>query len=164
MNKLTVTVDGKTYDVEVEPNRQSMGEYAVTIDGEAFSVFVPDYDNPDNIDWMIVENRPYEMVFAPDLRSVQLEGGRHSIYIRDRETHTVRPLTGDGRVKAPIPGLINRLYAEPGQSVEAGQSLLVLEAMKMENDIRAPRAGTVRQVNVKPGQSVTLNEVLVEIE
>lgn len=164
MNKLTVTVDGKTYDVAVSPNRSAPGEYTVTFNGESYAVFVPDYDQPDNIDWMIVDNRPYEMVFAPDLRSVQLEGGRHAIFVRDRETHTVRPPTGDGRVKAPIPGLINRLYVEPGQPVEANQSLLVLEAMKMENDIRAPRTGIVRQVNVKPGQSVTLNEVLVEIE
>jgi biotin carboxyl carrier protein len=164
MNKLTVTVDGKSYEVEISPSRTTAGEYGVTIDGEPFSVFVPDYDYPDNIDWMIVDNRPYEMVFGPDLRSVQLEGGRHDIFVRDRETHTVRPPTGDGRVKAPIPGLINRISVEAGQTVEASQSLLVLEAMKMENDIRAPRAGTVRLVNVKPGQSVTLNEVLVEIE
>jgi len=164
MNKLTVTVDSNTYDVEVAPSRTTPGEYAVMIDGEACSVFVPDSDYPDNIDWMIVENRPYELVFAPDLHSVQLEGGRHAISVRDRETHTVRPSTGDGRVKAPIPGLINRLYVEPGQTVEANQSLLVLEAMKMENDIRTPRAGSVRLVNVKPGQTVTLNEVLVEID
>jgi biotin carboxyl carrier protein len=164
MNKLTVTVDEVSFDVEITPSRTAAGEYVVTVAGESLSVFVPDHDQPDNVDWMIVDNRPYEMVFAPDLRSVQLEGGRHAIFVRDHETHTVRPLSGDGRVKAPIPGLINRLYVEPGSAVEANQSLLVLEAMKMENEIRAPRAGTVRQVNVKPGQTVVLNEVLVEIE
>jgi biotin carboxyl carrier protein len=86
------------------------------------------------------------------------------MYVRDRETHSVRPASGDGRVKAPIPGLITRLHVENGQFVEAGQSVLVLEAMKMENDIRAPKDGMIRQIHIKPGQTVVLNEVLVEIE
>ncbi len=52
---------------------------------------------------------------------------------------------------------------EPGTKVEAGQSLLVLEAMKMENEIRSTRSGVVQQVSVKPGQSVALNDLLLEI-
>jgi biotin carboxyl carrier protein len=66
-------------------------------------------------------------------------------------------------VKAPIPGLITRVFVEPGATVQAGQRLLVLEAMKMENEVRAPRGGVVQQVNVHPGQSVNLSEVMVEI-
>ena len=84
--------------------------------------------------------------------------------VRDKEIRTTRRVAGDGRVKAPIPGLVARLNVEQGQVVEPGESLLVLEAMKMENDIRAPRGGTVRQISVKPGQTVTLNEPLLEIE
>ncbi|MFZ1768524.1 MAG: acetyl-CoA carboxylase biotin carboxyl carrier protein subunit, partial [Caldilinea sp.] len=69
-----------------------------------------------------------------------------------------------GRVKAPIPGLVTRIHVEPGQLVELGQPLLVLEAMKMENEIRSPLAGAVRQLVVKPGQTVTLSELMLEIE
>ena len=164
MNKLTVTIDEKTFEIEVAPNRGQAGEFVVIIDGQRHQVFVPDFQDPDLVDWMIVDNRPYELVFASDLRSVQLEGGRHTIQVRDKETRTVRAATGDGRIKAPIPGIITRINVEPGQSVEAGQSVLVLEAMKMENEIRASKGGVVRQVSVKPGQTVTLNEALVEIE
>lgn len=167
MNKLTVTIDDKTFEVEVDPQRGSAGpgsRFTVTLDGEPFTVYVPDADTPDAVDWMIVDNRPYEMLFAPDLRSVQLEGMRHTIQVRDKETRSVRPASGDGRIKAPIPGLIARLNVEPGQAVEAGQTVVVLEAMKMENEIRAPKGGVVRQVHVKTGQTVVLNEALVEIE
>lgn len=59
---------------------------------------------------------------------------------------------------------MTRIHVEPGQLVELGQPLLVLEAMKMENEIRSPLAGTVRQLVVKPGQTVTLSELMLEIE
>jgi biotin carboxyl carrier protein len=164
MNKLTVTIDDKTFEVEVSAQRGSPGEYIVTLEGESLRVYVPDYATPDAVDWMIVDNRPYELIFGPDLRSVQLEGLRHTIQVRDKETRSVRPASGDGRIKAPIPGLIARINVEPEQAVEAGQTVLVLEAMKMENEIRASKPGIVRQIHVRPGQTVTLNEALVEIE
>ena len=164
MNKLTVTIDDKSYEVEVSAQHGSAGEYVVTLDGEPLSVYVPDYAAPEAMDRMIVDNRPYELLFAQDLRSLQLEGMRHTIQVRDKETRGVRPASGDGRIKAPIPGLIARINVEVDQSVEAGQTVLVLEAMKMENEIRAPKPGIVRQIHVKPGQTVILNETLVEIE
>lgn len=169
MNKLTVTIDDKTFEVEVTVQRGSAGLFTVTLAGETLTVYVPDVATPDAatpevVDWMLVDNRPYEMIFATDLHSVQLEGMRHTIQVRDKETRGVRPISGDGRIKAPIPGLIARLNVEAGQSVEAGQTVLVLEAMKMENEIRASKPGIVRQVHVKPGQTVVLHEALVEIE
>jgi biotin carboxyl carrier protein len=164
MNKLMVTIDDKTFEVEVSALRNRAGEYVVTLDGESRQVYVPDFATPETVDWMIVDNRPYELLLGPDLRSVQLEGLRHTIQVRDRETRSVRPASGDGRIKAPIPGLIARINVELDQAVEAGQTVLVLEAMKMENDIRAPRPGIVRQIHIKPGQTVILNEALVEIE
>lgn len=169
MNKLTVTIDDKTFEVEVAAQRSNAGLFTVTLDGESLTVYVPDAAvpdaaTPDMVDWMLVDNRPYEMIFAADMHSVQLEGMRHTIQVRDKETLSVRPVSGDGRIKAPIPGLIARLHVEAGQAVEAGQTVLVLEAMKMENEIRASKPGIVRQVHVKPGQTVVLHEALVEIE
>jgi biotin carboxyl carrier protein len=164
MNKLTVTIDDKTFEVEVQPLRGKPGEYEVTLDGQTLGVYVPDYETPEAVDWMIVDNRPYELIFGPDLRSLQLEGLRHTVQVRDKEVRSVRPASGDGRIKAPIPGLIARINVEPEQVVEAGQTVLVLEAMKMENEIRAPKPGVVRQIHVKPGQTVILHEALVEIE
>ncbi|MCB0038545.1 MAG: biotin/lipoyl-binding protein [Caldilineaceae bacterium] len=164
MNKLTIVIEGQPYEVEVEPSRTEPGEFQVTVDGHALTIFVPDYDRPELADWMIVDDRPYEVLFSRDMRVAQIYSGRYDVQVRDQEIETVRPASGDGRVKAPIPGLVTRIHVEAGQAVEVGQPLLVLEAMKMENEIRSPLNGTVRQVTVKPGQTVTLGELMLEVE
>src|SRR3972149_3548864 len=66
-------------------------------------------------------------------------------------------------VHAPIPGRIGAVRVAEGQAVEAGEALLTLEAMKMENLVRAPRAGTIARVVVSAGQTVELGDTLVEL-
>ncbi|MER3398468.1 MAG: hypothetical protein C4315_04555 [Chloroflexota bacterium] len=63
-----------------------------------------------------------------------------------------------------MPGLVVRVEAEAGQAVRRGQVLVVLQAMKMENELSAPRDGTVREVRVKPGQAVEHGEVLAVLQ
>jgi len=63
-----------------------------------------------------------------------------------------------------MPGLVVRVQVEAGQSVAAGAGIVVLEAMKMENELRAAAAGTVRTVRVRPGEAVEKGQVLVEFE
>ena len=89
--------------------------------------------------------------------------GLHQIEVQDRSISLARPVSGDGRVKAPIPGLVVRLCVELGDEVAVGEPLLVLEAMKMENEILAPRSGKVTELNVSEGTSVKLGDLLVEI-
>ena len=114
-------------------------------------------------EWLIVDGRPYEIVFDPDLHWVKTNNSVHRVEVRDLEALVNRRHSGDGRVKAPIPGLITRLLVESGQRVEAGQPLLVLEAMKMENEICAPRAGVLSQLHVTVGQNVAHRRLLCEI-
>ncbi|MFZ5627125.1 MAG: biotin/lipoyl-containing protein [Bacillota bacterium] len=71
---------------------------------------------------------------------------------------------GNGQVTAPMPGVIKGVKVKPGDKVDAGQVLVILEAMKMENEIAAKQAGTVKEVLVSEGQNVGMNEVLVVIE
>ncbi len=66
-------------------------------------------------------------------------------------------------VRAPMPGLVVRVLAEVGQAVEAGQGLVVLEAMKMENELKAPSAGTVAAVHAEAGAAVGKGALLVEL-
>jgi methylmalonyl-CoA carboxyltransferase small subunit len=70
----------------------------------------------------------------------------------------------DGVCLSPVTGLVIRVPVEVGQAVEAGQLLMVLEAMKMETQLTAPRAGLVRTVHVAAGNSVKVNQVLVELD
>jgi biotin carboxyl carrier protein len=69
-----------------------------------------------------------------------------------------------GALEAPMPGRVTAVKAEPGQRVERGEELLVVEAMKMENALRAPRGGVVRAVHVIVGEMVAPGRPLVEIE
>jgi biotin carboxyl carrier protein len=69
-----------------------------------------------------------------------------------------------GALEAPMPGVVTRVMAAPGDEVKKGQPLVALEAMKMEHLIRAPRDGRIRQVNAQPGQMVAGGATLVELE
>jgi len=97
-------------------------------------------------------------------------GERWEASVVDERTRHIRSLTGAGRqragageVKAPMPGLVLRVLVEPGQQVEAGAGLAVLEAMKMENQIKAPVAGMVQAVRVEAGEAVKKGQVLVTL-
>ena len=87
------------------------------------------------------------------------------------DARALRALTGRGAasavagaVKAPMPGLVVRVLVREGDRVEAGAGLVVVEAMKMENELKAAAAGVVRRVLVEPGASVEKGAVLVELE
>ncbi len=69
----------------------------------------------DRIEWMVVGDHPYELVLDRHLRWLQANDGRHTIEVRDLDATVTRPVSGDGRVKAPIPGLITRLMVDEGQ-------------------------------------------------
>jgi biotin carboxyl carrier protein len=125
-----------------------------------------------------------------DVRSLRIDGEHHEVSVRRRGedyvvtsrqgTATVSatdPLThlaqqtrgGKGgrrheRVSAYMPGRVVAVLVQEGDSVTAGQGIVVLEAMKMENEIRAEHEGTVRQIFVQPGQAVDTGEPLFELE
>ncbi len=69
-----------------------------------------------------------------------------------------------GLVRAPMPGLVVAVHAQPGAEVAAGQPLIIMEAMKMQMEIRAPHAGVVRAIHVAPGRDVAGNDLLVTVE
>ena len=83
--------------------------------------------------------------------------------IRDLSAANTAPL-GPAPIKAPMPGLIVRVNVKAGDRVEAGQGIVVMEAMKMENELRATSAGTVKSVEVVPGAAVEKGALLVALE
>lgn len=74
------------------------------------------------------------------------------------------PGGGHFNVKSPIPGLVKNVLVKPGDEIEAGQTLVVLEAMKMENEIVAPHRGVVESIEAKPGQAVAAGALLVVLK
>jgi biotin carboxyl carrier protein len=88
----------------------------------------------------------------------------------DERTRAIRAMTGgdadvaDLTVVAPMPGLVVRVEVEVGQAVKAGQGVIVVEAMKMENELKAPSDGIVARIEVKPGQTVDKGATLLVLE
>lgn len=89
----------------------------------------------------------------------------------DERTRAIRAMTGGtgrtvaaGTVRAPMPGLVVRIEVEVGQDVTAGQGIVIMEAMKMENELRAEGSGRVARILVEPGQAVDKGTVLVQLE
>ena len=127
---------------------------------------------------------------APNIFSVLLNGESHQIRIAPRPDGTLTLHTGlaeyhaevtdprsrrgrrhgavqaEGRqqITAPMPGKVVRLLVRQGDSVEAGQGLLVVEAMKMQNEIRSPKGGKIEKLLAKEGQPVNAGEVLLWVE
>jgi acetyl/propionyl-CoA carboxylase alpha subunit len=164
MSKVEVTLGGHTFEVEVNLNQRVDHDLPVIVNGQALTVIVPDLDAPiDQMEWIIVDQRPHEIVIDPDLRWLRDHTGVHFIEVRDLDARVARPVSRDGRIKAPIPGQIKAVFAAEGDRVEVGQPLFILEAMKMENEIHAPKSGVISEIRVKPGQDVLLREVLAEV-
>jgi biotin carboxyl carrier protein len=98
-------------------------------------------------------------------------GERFEVEVLDERARHIRSLTGGSErargpavLKAPMPGLVVRVQVEAGQPVAAGAGVVVLEAMKMENELRAATAGVVRMIRVRPGEAVEKGQVLVEFD
>jgi biotin carboxyl carrier protein len=103
--------------------------------------------------------------------TLSLDGRRFDVEALDERTRAIRDLsaasaaaTGPAPLVAPMPGLIVRVNVAVGDRVEAGQGLVVMEAMKMENELRARSAGTVTALRAVPGTAVEKGAVLVELE
>jgi biotin carboxyl carrier protein len=97
-------------------------------------------------------------------------GERIEVEVEDERTRQLQALTGTpgtpgagATIQAPMPGLVVRVEVAVGQRVEPGAGLVVVEAMKMENELRAPRAGIVREVHVAAGQAVERGAPLVTL-
>jgi len=102
---------------------------------------------------------------------VTVDGRSYAADALDERTRAIRDLSaasaaasGPAPLVAPMPGLVVRVDVAVGDVVAGGQALVVMEAMKMENELRAPAAGTVKRVAVAPGTAVEKGAVLVELE
>ncbi len=89
---------------------------------------------------------------------------QHKNITSDSETTPKVQNANKKQIEAPMAGTILKLSIKNGDRVEAGEELMILEAMKMENEIRSPVAGTVKKINVTKGQSVDTGEVLIVLE
>ena len=102
---------------------------------------------------------------------VLLDGQRFETDVVDERTRAIRAMTarsaegsGPRPVRAPMPGLVSRVQVVPGDAVAQGQGVVIIEAMKMENELKAESAGVVTRVLVRAGEAVEKGAVLVELK
>ena len=140
-----------------------MAKYKVKVDGKSYDVVVTDTATGAEV---MVEGKIFAVAPAVDRAPGQAAPGTP---VAPRPAAPApRPSSaaagGPGSVTAPIPGVVTKVLVSEGESVTAGQTLLKLEAMKMENDITAPVAGTVKNVSVGDGAEVKDGQLLMVIE
>jgi glutaconyl-CoA/methylmalonyl-CoA decarboxylase subunit gamma len=143
-----VVIGDRTYNVDAEAAQA--GLHSLRIDGSQHEVAVRRQD--EDTWWVSTAHGagPVEVTDPLTHLAAQTRGGPGG---RRRQT-----------VKAYMPGRVVTLLVEEGQEVTTGQGILVLEAMKMENEIRAEHEGTVTKIHVQPGQAVDLGNPLFELE
>ena len=144
-----------------------MKEYKYTINGTKYEVAVGDVE--ENIVTVTVNGEEYkvemELPAEPEKKKPVLgkPAAAESTTSEDSSASSANVNTNNA-VKAPLPGVITSIEVAVGDEVKAGDTLLVLEAMKMANNIEAEKAGKVAAILVKPGQSVMEDDALVVIE
>ena len=122
---------------------------------------------------LLLDNASFEVLVDADAEQrnvygVMVSGLRYLVKVQDERSRrmaladrTLRAPEGELAIKAPIPGLVVKVLVAPGQTVAEGETTLILEAMKMENEVRAPRAGVVHEVRVDAGSQVAMGQVVL---
>jgi len=163
--KYEVTVEGETFLIEIEDEK-------VLVNGQAHAVNMQSIDDL-SLYSLLVDNSSYEtfideeegqfqvLLQTGEMYSVQVKGGR------PRPTTIKTPFkvpAGQATIQAPMPGLVVDVPVVEGQQITAGEVLVILESMKMENELRAEWDGTVQSIHIHPGDVAGQDQALVTVQ
>ena len=148
-NRDGLTLDGAPLDARLE--RLDDTTVLLVLDGASYVLTVEVNDG--GAMRVTVQNHP-----------IDLEIKDETALLLERFGFDDGSAAAEREIRAPMPGLVLRVLVEPGQAVEEGDGLVVLEAMKMENELRATAAGVVAAVHAQDGAAVGKNDLLVELE
>lgn len=165
--KYIVDLNGERREVDI-----AGGE--ATVDGETVSARLDDVEGTP-VRLVTIGSEVHRVVArrgkARGSYTLWVDGFRFEGEALDERTRAIRDITaaaskssGPAPVVAPMPGLIVRVTVAVGDEVQAGQGLVVMEAMKMENELRASSAGRVKSITAVPGTAVEKGSILVELE
>jgi biotin carboxyl carrier protein len=143
-----ISVDGKVYQVDFE-SVSGQPVYSLIVDGKSHEAYVAAGEN----DWQVL-----------------LRGRLFPVTVEDEREKRLRSAAGGGvsetgefHLRAPMPGLVVAIPVEEGQQINKGQVLLILESMKMQNELKSPRDGTVGRIRVKAGETVEQKQTLLSV-
>jgi len=148
LDKRHVSVNGQVMEVDFE-NISGQPVYSMVIDGKSYEAYVYEVED----EWQVL-----------------LQGQQYPIRVEDEREKRLKAAAGAGvaesgefHLKAPMPGLVVTVAVQPDQAVAKGDVLVILESMKMQNELRAPRAGKVTRMRVKAGETVDRRQTLLTI-
>ncbi len=164
--KYVVTINEREYQVEI------LDEKRINVDGTELDV---DFQSVSGqpIYSLILSGHSYEAFVSPNQSEwqVMLHGNLYDVRVEDERERRLRAASGAGasehqefQLKAPMPGLVVAIPVSEGQEVKKGEVLVILESMKMQNELKSPKAGKVGYVRVEPGSSVEQRQVLLSVE
>ncbi|HYL91767.1 MAG TPA: biotin/lipoyl-containing protein [Alphaproteobacteria bacterium] len=161
-----VTVGDKTYAIQLSHTETG---WKCQLDGSDFPADIA--VTPGNAVSVLVDGRSYEVKLEKNGSETQIAVGaeRFSVTVRDPRSlrsrrQGVSSTEGVKKLVAPMPGKVIRILVPAGAAVEANQPVLVIEAMKMQNELKSPKKGTVRKLNVNEGAAVEAGQALAEVE
>lgn len=164
--KYVVTINEREYQVEI------LGEGRINIDGTELMVDYQSFSGQP-IYSLIVNGHSYEAFVSPNQNEwqVMLHGNLYDVRVEDERERRLRAaVVGPGtehtefHLKAPMPGLVVAIPVREGQAVKKGDVLVILESMKMQNELKSPKAGTVGTIRVQVGTGVEQKQVLLSVE
>jgi len=166
MTRWVATVDGQVTPVDVDGRD---GRYRIVVGDQALEVDAR--RTADGQYSLLVDGVSHVADVAPADRGarVDVDGSTYLVEVEEHTRHLIRTRGAAGTrggsqtITAPLPGKVTHVAVAPGDRVERGDPLVVIEAMKMENEFKASAAGTVHEVRVQPGQSVNAGDVLLVI-
>ncbi len=164
--KYLARVGDKAYEIEINADDE------VIVDGKRLEVdFRSVFGQP--VYSLILDGHSYEAYVQPSDAglNVLLLGQQHVVAVEDERQRRLRESSGgpvatqgEFHLRSPMPGLIVAVPVAVGQQVTRGQDMIILESMKMQNELKAPRDGVVSRIRVKPGDSVEHNQSLITLE
>ena len=166
MNKFVISIDGTRKSVQI------IDEETAEIDGKTVSYELKPLNCQDYL--LRIDNIFYEISsekIDKQKYSLVVQGKRYETAARTELEERAKKLIDEAQagssqqteVKAPMPGMILKIAKQAGDEIVKGDSVLILEAMKMENDLKSPASGTIKSINVKEGSAVEKGTILFSI-
>ncbi len=142
-----------------------MKKFDFSVSGNKYSVEIKEFE--DSMATIVVNGTVYEVELHEEKKSVVSKTPklvRKTVTNAPGEGAVPQKATGAGALKAPLPGNIFKINVAVGDSVSKGDTLVVMEAMKMENNVLAEKDGVVKNIKVAVGDAVLQNDILIEFE
>jgi len=167
--RYTAQIDDRTFTIDIT---EGPGRLELSVDGKPVDA---DWEwlGSDNDMSLLIDGRSYDLNIEPQNGQLRIyhNGERFLCTVQDERLAELRRLAGDtgvtdgkSEIKAPMPGLILKVFAEPGAEVAKGDRLLIIEAMKMENELKSPRDGIIKAIHCTEQQAVEQGKVLLVLE